>query len=135
MSRRSRVQPAQLALNRPGHVAVPDVPEPTRQRASVRQLEAARGSSQPMVHDRLRLGDAHPLDRHRHHDTGQARARLAHDQRVHRCTGSGHLGGQVGEPGGQAGRGRVAAELGPEPGVDQEALDQLGRERAVAISG
>jgi hypothetical protein len=125
----------ELALNRPGHMAVTEVPDPTRQRASVRQLEAARGSGQPMAHERLRLADAHPLDRHRHHDTGQARARLAHDQRVHGCTGFAHLGGQVGEPGGQAGRGRVAAELGPEPGVYQEALDEVGRERGVSISG
>jgi hypothetical protein len=88
-----------------------------------------------VVHQRLRLGDTHPLDRHCHHDTGQARARLAHDQRVHRRAGSGQLGGQIWEAGGQAGRARVAAELGPELRIDQESLDQLGRQRGVAISG
>jgi hypothetical protein len=114
---------------------VPDVPERIAQGASVRQLEAARGPGQPVVHQRPRFAHAHTLDRHRHHDAGQARARLAHDQRVHRTGRAAQLGGQVGEPGGQAGRGRVASELGAEPGVDQEPLDELAREHVVPISG
>jgi hypothetical protein len=134
MRRRSSLQSAQLVLNRPGHGTVTDVPERARQSAPVRQLEAARGPGQAVVHQRLRFADAHPLDRHRHHDTGQARARLADDERVHRPARSGQ-GGQVGEPGGQAGGSRIAAELGPELGVDQEPLDQLAHERVVAISG
>jgi hypothetical protein len=116
-------------------VTVTEVPERTRQRASVRQLEAARRAGQPVVHERPRFTDAHAFYRHRHHYTGQARARLAHDQRVHRPGRAAQLGGQVGEPGGQAGRGRVAPELGAEPRVDQEALDQLAREHLGPIIG
>jgi hypothetical protein len=116
-------------------LTVTDVPERTRQGSSVGELQAVWGAGQPVVHERLRLGDADPLDRHRHHDAAQAGARLAHDQRVHPSAGYRQLSGQVGEPGGQAGGGRVAAELGPEPRVDQEPLDQLGRDRSVPISG
>jgi hypothetical protein len=129
------VQPLQLVVKRPRHVTVTDPPERIVQGASVRQLEAVRGPSQPVVHQRLRFADAHPLDSDRHDDAGEARARLAHDQRVHRPRGSAELGGQLGEPGGLACRSRVAPELRAEPGVDQETLDQLARERFVPISG
>jgi hypothetical protein len=72
---------------------VTDVAERGAQCAFVRQLEAVRCSGQPVVHQRPRFADADALDRDRHHDTGQARARLADDQRVHGPGRSGQLGG------------------------------------------
>jgi hypothetical protein len=129
------VQPARLALKCPGKVTVTDVAERTGQSACARQLETARRPGQPVMHQRPCFAHAHPLDRHGHHDTGQARARLADDQRVHRSRRPGQFGGQVGEPGSVAGRGRIAAELRPERRVDQEPLDQLARSGVVAVSG
>ena len=113
-----------------------DVPEGIAQRgASVRQLETARGSGHAVVHQRSGLRHADSLDRHRHHDAREARARLAHDQRVHRAGGSGELCGEVGKARLHGRGGRVAPKLGTEPRVDQEPLDQLAREHVVAISG
>jgi hypothetical protein len=107
----------------------------TVQRACVRQLEPVRRPGQPVMHELFGLRYAHPFDGHRHDDAGQARARLAHDQGVHRAAGPGELGGQIGKPGGHARRDWIAPELGPELGVDEQPFDQLARARVVAISG
>ena len=72
---RPPAQPVQLTLQRRRRRGAMNVAERTAQGASVQQLRAApRGSGQPVLDQRLGLRDADPLDRHRHHDAGEAGA-------------------------------------------------------------
>jgi hypothetical protein len=107
------------------------------QRASEQQLRAAGRSyaGQPVLDQGLGFRDADPLDRHRHRDAGEARARLARGERVERPGGSGELVGKVGHSGRDAGGDRIAPELGSELGVDQQPLDQPARACVVPLSG
>src|SRR5262249_3974608 len=67
----------------------------------------------------------HPdrLDRGGHEQAGQAGARLAHVERLHRPL-TGQLLAELVEPGGAGHGGRLATEPGPELGVQQDALEQ-----------
>jgi hypothetical protein len=109
---------------------VAHVGERIAQGASVRQ-DASCGSRRAVLHERLSLGEAHALDRHGHHDAGEARPRLANHQRVHGTAGPGQLGGEFGQARRHTGGGRIVAELGAEHRVHEEPLDQL----VLAISG
>jgi len=124
----------QLMLERRRRGGTVDVPERPAQGADVRQ-PAALGAGQPVMDQRLCLPDAHPLDRHRHDDAGEARSRLTSHQRVHRLCRSGELGGEPGQTRRRT-RGRgVATELGAEFRIDEQPLDQLTGSHVLLITG
>jgi hypothetical protein len=134
MRGRPRAQPAQVTRQRRRRGNLAHVPERTAQGASVRQ-SAVRGSGQPVLDERLGLRDAHPLDRHRHYDAGEARSRLTNHQRVHRPGGPAELGGKLGQARRDGGGRRIASKLGAEFRIDQQPLDQLARALVLPISG
>jgi hypothetical protein len=113
---------------------VAHVPERIAQGASVRQA-AVRGSGRPVLDERLGLGDAHPLDRHRHDDAGEARSRLTNHQRVHRSVGPAQLGRKLGQSSRDAGGRRIASKLRAELRIDQQPLDQLAGALLLPVSG
>ena len=80
-----------------------------------------------MRHDVLReLVHAHALHGGRHHHAGQAGARLADVERVHRLArAEPHLLGEALEPGLAARARRVAPEAVAERRVREQPLDQL----------
>jgi hypothetical protein len=110
------------------------VRERTAQGASARQ-GAALGSGQPVVDERLCLPHAHPLDRHRHDDAGEARPRFTNHQRVHRLSRRGELGGELRQLRRRTRARGIAPELSAELGIDKEPLDQLAGGRILPISG
>ena len=74
------------------------------------------------------LVDAHALHGGGHHHAGQAGARLADVERVHRLARADlHLLGEALEPGLAAGERGVAAEAVAERRIGEQALDQLAR--------
>jgi len=111
-----------------------NVPKRTVQRTSVGE-PAARDSAKPVVNQRLRLPDAHPLDRHGHHDAGEARPRFPDDQGVHRSPRPGELGGELGQPCRRTRPRGVEPELGAELRIDEQPLDQLAGGVVLPISG
>ena len=109
---------------------------PARQRARARQrrqVHAAEhvadgvGEVVEVRHDVLReLVHAHALHGRGHHHAGEARARLADVERVHRLAGAElHLLGQALEPRLAARTRRVAPEAVAERRVGEQPLDQL----------
>jgi hypothetical protein len=86
-----------------------------------------------MTHERLRLGDAHALDRNRHHDAREARAGLPHLQGLHRLAGTAQVIRELRQPGLQARLRRVDPELGPERRIGQQPLDQRPGANALLI--
>jgi hypothetical protein len=124
------VETVQLTWQRRRRDGVVHVCERVPQGAAVRQ-DAARDPGRAVLHERLSLGEAHPFDRHGHHDAREARLRLADHQCVHRAAGAGQFRRKLRQAGRHAGGGGVVAELGAEHRVDEEPLDQL----VLAVTG
>ena len=81
-----------------------------------------RRSVQAVTDQATQLHDANALGGDRHHHARQARARLSHLERV-RGFRRAQLGGESVEPKRAAHPERVPAKLGPEPWIDEHALD------------
>jgi hypothetical protein len=95
--------------------------------AGLQRFERARPSMtvQDLPHHLMELPDGHPLGGERHHDPGQARARLPQLERVHGLPTRREVLGQLVEAEGTAQARRIGAELRSEQGIEHQPLDQL----------
>ena len=90
---------------------------------------------QPMLHELMRFGNAHTLDGDRHHDAGEARARLSHLERIHRLPRAPQLRRQLRQPRRDARLRRITAKLRAKRRIHQQPLDQLAGTLGFLIIG